>query len=101
MFQKYNKYIIRFKLESLIFSSSINNKSKIFLVTNGLFNAKYSLINGELFQTVGVINLSEIENWEKIKKSSRWVNVNFQSQTNNRSAKHFSYNFLREKQETF
>ena len=100
MFQKCNKYIIRFKLDSLIFSSSIKNNAKIFLVTNGLSNAKYSLINGELFQTVGVINLSEIENWEKIKKS-RWVNANFQSQTNNRSAKHFSYNFLREKQETF
>ena len=50
MFQKYNKYIIRFKLESLTFSSSIkNNTDKIFLVTNALSNAKYSLINGELF----------------------------------------------------
>ena len=50
MFQKYNKYIIRFKLESLTFSSSIkNNTEKIFLVTNSLSNAKYSLINGELF----------------------------------------------------
>ena len=67
MFQKYNKYIIRSKLESLIFSSSIeNNTEKIFLVTNGLSDAKYSLINGELFQTFGVINLSEIENQEKI-----------------------------------
>ena len=94
MFQKYNKYIIRFKLESLTFSSSIkNNTEKIFSVTNGLSGAKYSLINGELFQTVGVINLSEIENWQKMKKSSWWVNVNFQSQTNNRSSKHFSYNF--------
>ena len=42
MLQKYNKYIIRFKLESPIFSSSIkNNTEKIFLVTNGLSNAKY------------------------------------------------------------
>ena len=59
MFQKCNKYIIRFKLDSLIFSSSIKNNAKIFLVTNGLSNAKYSLINGELFQTVGVINLAK------------------------------------------
>ena len=48
MFQKYHKHVIRFKLESLIFSSSIeNNTKKIFLVTNGLSNAKYSLINDE------------------------------------------------------
>ena len=46
-------------------------------MTNGLSDAKYSLINDALFQTFGVINLSEIENWEKIKKSSWWVNVNF------------------------
>ena len=40
--QKYNKYIIRFKRESPIFSSSIkNNTEKIFLVTNGLSDAKY------------------------------------------------------------
>ena len=42
MLQKYNKYINRFKLESPIFSSSIkNNTEKIFLVTNGLSDAKY------------------------------------------------------------
>ena len=35
MFQKHNKYINIFKLENLIFSSSIeNNTKKIFLVTN-------------------------------------------------------------------
>ena len=98
MFQKYNKYIISFKLEILIFSSSIrNNTKKIFLVTNGLSEAKYSLVNGELFQTVSVTDLSEIENWEKIKKSSRWVIVNFESQTDNRSANHFSYKFPMQK----
>ena len=69
MFLKYSKYIIRLKLESLILSSSIKNDTeKIFLVTNGLSDAKYSLINDELFQTIGVINLRDIENWEKIKK---------------------------------
>ena len=42
MLQKYNKYINRFKLESPIFSSSMkNNTEKIFLVTNGLSDAKY------------------------------------------------------------
>ena len=66
MFQKYNKYINIFKLENLVFSSSIeNNTKKIFLVTNELSDTKYSLINGELFQTVGVITLSETVNWGK------------------------------------
>ena len=76
MFQKYNKYINIFKLESLIFSSSIeNNIKKIFLVTNGLSDTKHLLTYGELFQTEGVKTLSETVNWEKIKKSSLWLNV--------------------------
>ena len=57
-------------------------------------DAKYSLINGKPYQTIGVINLNEIKNWNEIKKYLRWVNVNFQAQGDNRDAKHFSYNFI-------
>ena len=64
------------------------------VTTNGLIGAKYSLINGKLYQTIGKINLNEIKNWNKIKKSSWWVNGNFQVQGDNRDAKHFSYNFI-------
>ena len=45
-------------------------------------------------QIIGVLNLNEIEKWDKIKNSSRWVNVSFQSHEENRQARHFSYNFL-------
>ena len=34
-------------------------------------------MNGQLFQTTDIISLSEIENWEEVKTSSWWVNVNF------------------------
>ena len=59
-----------------------------------LTDAKCAPINGKTYQTIGVINLNEIINWSKIQKSSPWVNVNFQAQSDNRDAKHFSYNFL-------
>ena len=65
---------------------------KIFLTTSGLVDAKYSLINGILYQVIGVMNLSEIKKWNKIKKSSRWAKVNFHSQTDKSQTKHFSYN---------
>ena len=67
---------------------------KIFLTVGGLMDAKCSLINRKLYQTIGIINLNEIKNWNEIKKSSRWVNVNFQAQGDNRDAKHISYNFI-------
>ena len=50
----------------------------------GLSDAKYGLVNDDYKQVIGVINLDEIEKWENIKRSSRWVNVNFESQVENR-----------------
>ena len=43
----------------------------MFLTTNGLVDAKYSLINEILYQVIGVMNLNKITKWNKIKKSSR------------------------------
>ena len=57
-------------------------------------DAKYGLINRKLYLTIWVINIEEIKNWNKIKKSSRWVNENFQEKSENRAAKHFSHNFI-------
>ena len=42
------------------------SRQKIFLTTSGLFDAKYSLINGMLYQRISVINLNEIKIWMEI-----------------------------------
>lgn len=69
---------------------------KIFVTAGGLIDGKYSLINRKLYQTIVIINLNEINNWNEIKKSSLLsLVVNFQAQGNNRDTKHFSYNFIR------
>ena len=57
-------------------------------------DANYDLRNEKLYQTISIINLNEIENWNEIKKSSGLVNVNFQVQGDNRDSKRFSYNFI-------
>ena len=69
-------------------------RKKYLLTVAGLMDAKYGLINGKLYQTIGVINLKEIKNWNKIKKSLQQVNVNFQALGDNRDVKHLSYNFI-------
>ena len=70
------KYKHRFIANSLLFSSSIKEDTKvIFITTNALNNAKDILINGKIFQGIGVIHISEIENWNKIKNESHWTNV--------------------------
>ena len=50
-----------------MFSSSIKEDTKvIFITTNGLNDAKDILINDKIFQGIGIIYISEIENWNKI-----------------------------------
>ena len=77
-----------------IFSSSIKKYAEnIFLATNRPAVAKYGLINDQLYQIIGFIELSEMEKGDEIKKCSRWFNVNFQTQRENRQTKYFSYDF--------
>ena len=78
-----------------MFASSIKSDTeKIFLQTTGLSDAKYAIINDSYKQIISIINLSEIQNWSEIKKTSKWVNATFQEQTDNRNTSHPSFNFI-------
>lgn len=67
-----NGYKYRFIANSLLFSSSIQKDTNaVFITTNGLNNAKDILINGKLFQGIGVIYPWEIDGWKNIKKKHR------------------------------
>ena len=64
------KYKYRFIANSLLFSSSLQKDTDvIFITTNGLNDKKELLINGKLFQGIGVIFTSEIDGWKDIKKT--------------------------------
>ena len=64
----------KLSLEGLPFSSLVQNDTEnFFIMTAGLLDAKYSPIHGKIHQAIGVINLNEIDNWEKIFKTSGWV----------------------------
>ena len=83
-------YKYRFIANSLLFSSSIKKDTKvIFITTNGLD----ILINGKIFQGIGVIYISEIENWDKIKNKSHCTNVVLTASIYPIAAKHFAFGF--------
>ena len=91
-YSKRNRY--SFIANSLLFSSSIKEDTKpIFIITNGLNDAKDILINGKLFQRMGVIYISEIENWDKIKKQSHWTSVILTDSLFPIAVKHFAFGF--------
>ena len=76
---KTTKY--RFSLKSLIFSSNITNDTDvIFLISDGLNNAKQVFINKKIESVVGIIYLSEIKNWDIIKGQSIRTQAVFQIQ---------------------
>ena len=88
------KYKYRFIANSLLFSSSIKEDTKVtFITRNDLNNAKDILINGKIFQGVGVIYISEIENWNKIKNESHWTNVILTDTAFPVAAKLFAFGF--------
>ena len=62
-----NKYKYRFIVNSVLFSSSVQKDTNaMFIITNGLNDAKEILINGKIFQVIGVIFTSEIDGWKNI-----------------------------------
>ena len=88
------KYKYRFIANSLLSSSSVKKDTKIiFITTNGLNDIKDILINGKIFQGIGVIYISEIEKWDKIKKESHWTNVILTGSTYSITRKHFALGF--------
>ena len=91
-YSKKHKY--RFIANSLLFSSSIKGDTKvIFITTNGLNDAKDIWINSKIFQGIGIIYISEIENWDKIKSESHWTNVILTDSAYPIAAKYFAFGF--------
>ena len=93
-FYSKNRYKYRFVATSLLFSSAIKREANtIFITTNGLNDAKDILVNGKLYQGIGAIYTSEIENWDKLKTESHWVVAILTDSSLPITAKHFSFAF--------
>ena len=63
----------------------------IFLICNGLNDARDSLINRKLYKSIGVVNINEVKDWTKLKGESKWVNIIFNDSENPTLAKHFAF----------
>ena len=77
-----------------MFSPAIKRETNtIFIATNGLNDAKNILVNGKLYQGIGLIYTSEIENWDKLKTESHWVVAILTDSSLPIAAEHFSFAF--------
>ena len=88
------RYKYRFTVDRLLISSSVvQDTNVIFLICNGLHDARDSLINGKLYNRFGVININKMRDWKKIKGESKWINIIFNNSENLMLAKHFAFAF--------
>ena len=59
---KYKRSKYRFVIESLLFSSNLQNDTDVIFITcNGLSDAREAPINSKLYKTLGVVYLSQIK----------------------------------------
>ena len=65
----------------------------IFLICNGLKDARVSLITRKLYKSIGVININEVKDWTKLKGESKWIKIIFNNSENPTLAKHFAFAF--------
>ena len=91
----YKGYVYEILIRNLLFSASITNDTQqIFIVCYNLDSAKKALINGKLYSILGIINISEIKNWDKVKGKSIYVSVKFDDISSTvESATHFAFKF--------
>ena len=87
-------YKYRFIIDSLLISSSVlQDTNVIFLICNGLNDARDSLINRKLYKSLGIININKISDWTKIKGESKWINIIFNDSENPTLANRFAFAF--------
>ena len=94
MLSNYKKYKFRFIIESLLFSTSLQNNIGVnFITCDGLAEAKTALINSKLYKALGVVYLSEIKDWDLIKSDSKRAQGVFVDSKYHSKASYFAFAF--------
>ena len=89
---KYKKYRYRFVLESLLFSSNIENNTDVILIScEGLSDAKKPLINWKLTSLLGVCYLNELKNSKLVKGQPKRLQAIFTDPEKSRNSSHFAF----------
>ena len=82
-------------LKNILFRESISNDTQnVFITCSNLNSAKKkTLTNGKIYNLLGIINLNEIKNWDKIKAKSIYVNAKVDDSHYMENAKHIGFKF--------
>ena len=92
---KYKRFKCRFLIESLLFSSNLQNDTDVIFITcNGLSDAREALNNSKLCKTLGVVYLSQIKNWDLVKSESKRSQAIFVDSEYHTKSSHYGFAFI-------
>ena len=90
-----NKHMYRFRILSATISTSITNMENDILVTcTGLNECKKGDVNGKQEDILVVIHIENILNWNQLKSTSSWVNIDLTDYLEIQGAGNISFNFV-------
>ena len=90
----FRKYRYRFVLESILFSSNIENEIAVIFVTcDGLSNVNTTIINKNFRDTLGVCYLHEIKDWDIIKGQLKRSQAKFTDSEELTHSSHIAFAF--------
>ena len=90
---KYRNHRYCLQVTSLSLRALLDQTTNVIFITcGGLDDAKKALINGKIYNILGVIKIAEIPMFDIIKRQSKWINAVFSE--DNREATHFSFDFI-------
>ena len=79
----------------MLFPASIKNDTNlIFITANNLRGVKKAILNYKICDILAEIGVSKINNWEKIKEQSIWVNVQFKDHKEINNNNHLCFLFI-------
>ena len=79
----------------LLFPVSIKNDTNlIFITVNNINGVKKGILNFKLYDILAEIDVSKIQNWDKIKGQSIWVNVQFKDHKEINNNNHLCFLFI-------
>ena len=89
---------VRYKLTplGLLFPVSVKiDTEQIFITCREWNDVKKSLINHKIYGLLGIIDLTNINNWQEIKGQSLWINATLDEQKEINNSRHLCFPFTR------
>ena len=93
--KKHKNVIYKLTPLGILFPASItDNTEELFITCRELNDFKKTLINSKMYGLLRIINLKKINNWDKIKGQSIWINATLEEQKEINNSRNLCFPFI-------